>query len=78
MATEYIALPGQLLDKVKEAAAQEDITPEELVRDAIENRLSRAEWTKTIQFGDRNARERGLKPKDVETEISAARSDRTH
>jgi hypothetical protein len=73
MATEYIALSGQLLDKVKEAAAQEDITPEELVRDAIENRLNRAEWTKTLQFGDRNARKRGLKRKDVGAEISALR-----
>jgi hypothetical protein len=32
MAIEYIGLPGQLLDKVKEAAAKEEISPEELVR----------------------------------------------
>jgi hypothetical protein len=76
MATEYIALPGQLLDKVKEAAAKEEITPEELVRDAVEIRLSRAEWAKTLAFGDRNARERGLKPEDVEAEIAGARSER--
>jgi hypothetical protein len=76
MATEYIGLPSHLLDRVKEAAAKEEITPEELVRDAVENRLSRAEWTKTLQFGDRNARTRGLKPEDVEAEIAAARSDR--
>jgi len=59
MATEYIGLPGELVAKVKEAAAREEITPEELVRDAVENRLSRAEWRKTIEFGHRNARERG-------------------
>jgi hypothetical protein len=47
-----------------------------LVRDAVEIRLSRAEWAKTLEFGDRNARERGLKPEDVEAEIAAARSDR--
>ncbi len=76
MATEYIGLPGQLLDKVKEAAAKEEITPEELVRDAVETRLGRSEWRKTLEFGDRNARERGLKPEDVETEIAAVRSDR--
>jgi hypothetical protein len=76
MATEYIGLPGPLLEKVKEAAAQEEITPEELVRDAVEIRLSRAEWAKTLEFGDRNARERGLKAEDVEAEIAAARSDR--
>jgi hypothetical protein len=76
MATEYIGLPGQLLEKVKQAAAQEEITPEELVRDAVEIRLSRAEWAKTLEFGDRNAHERGLKAEDVEAEITAARSDR--
>jgi hypothetical protein len=76
MATEYIGLPGQLLEKVKEAAAKEKITPEELVRDAVEARLSRAEWRKTLEFGERNARERGLTLEDVAAEIAAARSER--
>ena len=76
MATEDIGLPGELIEKVKEAAAREEITPEELVRDAVENRLSRAEWRKTLDFGERNARERGLKPEDVEPEITASRFER--
>ncbi len=76
MATENIGLPGQLLEKVKEAAAKEKTTPEEFIRDAVESRLSRSEWLKTLEFGERNARERGLKPEDVETEIAAVRSDR--
>jgi hypothetical protein len=42
----------------------------------VETRLSRSEWRKTLEFGERNARERGLKPEDVETEIVAVRSDR--
>jgi hypothetical protein len=46
------------------------------VRDAVETRLSRAEWAKTLEFGDRNTAVRGLKPEDVETEIAGARSDR--
>jgi metal-responsive CopG/Arc/MetJ family transcriptional regulator len=76
MATESIKLPSPLLEKVKEAAAQEEISPEELVRDAVETRLSRAEWRKTIDFGHRNARERGLQPDDVEAEIAADRAER--
>jgi hypothetical protein len=75
MAIEYIGLPGELVEKVKEAAAQEEITPEELVRDAVENRLSRAQWRKTVEFGHRNARERGLTREDVDVEVSAARAD---
>jgi hypothetical protein len=76
MATEYIGLPGELVEKVKEAAAKEEISPEELVRDAVEKRLSRAEWRKTIEFGHRNALERGLKPEDVDIEIAADRAER--
>lgn len=77
MATDSIKLPDQLILKVKEAAAQEEISPEELVRDAVETRLSRAEWRKTVDFGHRNARERGLTPDDVEAEIAADRAERT-
>jgi metal-responsive CopG/Arc/MetJ family transcriptional regulator len=76
MATKNIGLPGQLLEKVKEADAKEKITPEEFIRDAVETRLSRSEWRKALEFGERNARDRGLKPGDVETEIAAVRSDR--
>jgi metal-responsive CopG/Arc/MetJ family transcriptional regulator len=76
MATENIGLPDQLLEKVKEAAAKEKITPEEFIRNAVEICLSRSEWQKTLEFGERSARERGLKPADVETEIAALRADR--
>jgi hypothetical protein len=77
MATEYIGLPGDLVQKVKDAAANEEISPEEYVRAAVEKRLSRAEWQKTLQYGESNARARGLRPEDVEVEISAVRSERT-
>jgi len=42
----------------------------------VENRLSRAEWRKTLDFGERNACERRLTPEDVDTEIAASRSER--
>jgi metal-responsive CopG/Arc/MetJ family transcriptional regulator len=69
MATESIGLPLQLVEKVKKAAAQEAITPEEFVRDAVEARLRRAEWRKTLEFGEQHAREHGLRPADVATEF---------
>jgi metal-responsive CopG/Arc/MetJ family transcriptional regulator len=74
MAKESIGLPHQLVEKVKEAAAQEAITPEEFVRDAVEARLRHSEWRKTLEFGEQHAREHGLTPADVATEIAAARS----
>jgi hypothetical protein len=69
-------LPPQLVEKVVEAAAKEEISPEEFVRGAVETRLGRAEWRKTIEFGHRNAQKRGLKPEDVDAEIAADRVER--
>ena len=77
MATDSIKLPGPLIEKVKEAAAKEEISPEEFVRGAVETRLDRGEWRKTVEFGHRNAKERGLKPEDVDAEIAADRAERT-
>ena len=76
MATESIKLPGPLLQKVIEAAAKEEISPEEFIRDAVETRLGRAQWRKTVEFGHRNALDRGLKPEDVEAEIADDRAER--
>ena len=76
MATESIKLPGPLLQKVIEAAAKEEISPEEFIRDAVETCLGRAQWRKTVEFGHRNALDRGLKPEDIEAEIAADRAER--
>jgi metal-responsive CopG/Arc/MetJ family transcriptional regulator len=76
MATKSIGLPDELLEKVKEAADKEKITPEEFVRDAVETHLNRSEWSKTLEFGERNSQKRGLKREDVGTEIAAVRSER--
>jgi predicted transcriptional regulator len=70
-----IKLPDQLLAKVRETAAREAISPEALVQGAVEARLSRAEWARTLAFADRNALGCNLKPEDAEAEISAARSE---
>jgi hypothetical protein len=43
MAIESIGLPGQPLEKVKQAAEKEKNTPEEFVRDAVKTRLNRSE-----------------------------------
>ena len=75
MATENIRLPDPLLAKVREAPAEQEISPDEFVRGAVEERLSKGEWRKTLEFGHRNARERGLKPEDVDIEIAAERAE---
>jgi hypothetical protein len=42
----------------------------------VEARLSRADWVKTLEFGEGNARDRNLMPEDVDAEISTDRSQR--
>ncbi len=47
MSTEYIGIAAPLLQKAKEAAAEEHISVEELIRDAVERRLKSAgiQWS---------------------------------
>ena len=73
MASEYAGLPGAPAQKAREAATREEITVEELVPDAVESRLKHVEWVETLEFGERNARARALRPEDVAAEIAAVR-----
>jgi hypothetical protein len=76
MALEPVNIPEQLFQKVKEAAAREEITVEELVRDALEQRINGKGFSHLFAIGDRNVKRTGAKPGDVETEIQAHRSER--
>lgn len=76
MSTEFIGIPAPLLEKAKEIAAQEHITVEELVQDAVERRLNEKGFSHLFAIGDLNVRRTGAKPQDVETEIAAHRFER--
>lgn len=74
METQYIGLPGSLFDRVKETAANEEITPEEFVRNAVETRLNKRELDEVFAFGKSHAKARGLKPSDVARAIADVRA----
>ena len=76
MSTEYVGLPAPLLQKAKDAAAQEHITVEELIQDAVERRLGEKSFSHLFAIGDRNVKRTGARPENVETEIQAHRSER--
>ena len=76
MNTEFVGIPDQLMVKVKEAAQREEISVEELVRDALEQRLSDTGFRRLFAVGDRNVKRTGARPEDVEGEIAAERSKR--
>jgi hypothetical protein len=76
MGTEFVAIPDQLMLKVKEAAHREEISVEELVQDALEQRISDKGFRRLFAIGDRNVKDTGAQPEDIETEIAAHRSER--
>ena len=76
MATEFVGIPDQLTLKVKEAARREAISVEELVQDALEQRLIEKGFRRLFAIGDSNVKRTGARPEDVEIEIADHRSER--
>jgi len=81
METEYVGLPGALVEKAKEAAAREEITVEELVCDAVEQRINGKGFRDLYSIAKRNAERTGITPENAEAvvmaEIAAHRSERS-
>lgn len=71
----HASVPPALLTQAEQAARDERITLDELVRDAMERRLNRRELDEVLAFGKRHARARGLKPGDVAGAINQVRSE---
>jgi hypothetical protein len=78
MATEFIPIPDTLLAKLKEAAEREETTVEEFVRETLEQRINGrgGRFARFYAMGERQAREKGITPEDVELEIAARRAER--
>jgi len=51
-----VRIPPPLLANVEKAARAEQITVDELVRDAVERRLERREWRDLLAFGEKRAK----------------------
>ena len=66
-------VPPALLTRAQEAAQQERISLDQLVSDAVEQRLNTRRLEEMLAFGKRHARERGLKPGDVARAIADER-----
>lgn len=69
----HASLPA-LLARMQKAAADEKLSVDQFVADAIERYLSRRELDEVLSFGNRHARERGLQPADVAGAIRDARA----
>lgn len=80
MATQSVNIPEELLAQVKEAAAREAISVDELVREALEQRLNGRSFTSVYAIARRRGQQTGITPENVEeivgAEIAAARAER--
>ena len=70
----HASVPPSLLTQAEQAARDESITLDELVRDAMECRLNRRELDDVLAFGKKHARARGLKPGDVAGAVAEVRA----
>ncbi len=80
MATTSVNIPDQLFAKVQETAVREEISVEELVRDALEQRINRKGFRGLLGIAKRRGEMTGITPENVESivesEIAAHRSER--
>ncbi len=75
--TVNISFRKDLLERIDEVAAEESRTRSELIREAARTYIdSKNRWQAIFDLGGRQASEAGLKPEDVELEISAYRKQK--
>ena len=70
----HAAVPPGLLTRIERAAASERVTLDEFVTEVIERGLERSGLDDVLAYGKRHARERGLKPSDVQKAIAETRA----
>lgn len=70
----HARISASLLAQAQEVARLEQISIDELVSDAMEQRLNRREFEEVLAFGKRHAQARGLRPGDVARAISEERT----
>jgi metal-responsive CopG/Arc/MetJ family transcriptional regulator len=73
---EIVSVPPGLLSRVQTAAEEEQRSPDELVRDALERYLEDREWKKIYAYGEERARALGLSEEDLERLIAEDRAER--
>lgn len=71
----HASVPPALLSRAQEVAREQHISLDELVSDAVEQRLNRQRFEEVLAFGKRHAKERGLTPSDVAKATAAVRSE---
>lgn len=79
MTTKFVGIPDQLMDKVKEAANREEVSVEELVCDALEQRINGKGFSGLFAIAKRRGQQTGITSENVDaivqSEIAARRNE---
>ena len=76
MAETKVLLSEELLHAVREAAAAEQRSVDEVLADAVRRYLNERKWQNLVESGSRRARDMGLTEDDVPRLVEEARRDR--
>ena len=69
------SLPPEMEAKVEAVMREEGRTKSELLREALRRYMEEREWKQLLRYGERQARQRGLTPEDVERLVDEYRSE---
>ena len=69
------SLPPDMADRVDEVMRQQGKSRSEFLRDALLRYIEECEWRQLLQYGERQARERGIGPEDVTSLVEEYRAE---
>jgi metal-responsive CopG/Arc/MetJ family transcriptional regulator len=75
MATINISIPEPLLAEIRNAAAAEQRSVDEVLADAVERYLENRSWTNLLAYGSEKAKTLGINESDIDRLISESRSE---
>jgi CopG family transcriptional regulator/antitoxin EndoAI len=71
-----ISLPPEMASQVEKVMKEEGRTKSELLREALRKYMEDREWKSIFRYGERKAKELGIKPEDVEDLIDEYRAEK--
>ena len=71
-----VSLPDDLLMEIEDLARQENKTPQDVIRAAVERFHDDANWQSLVGYGHERARTLGITESDIERLIAETRSER--
>ena len=70
-----ISLPVELADRVAEVSKQQGRSRSEFLREAVDRYVQEYEWRQLVKYGERRAREKGIRPEDASKLVEEYRAE---